>query len=202
MAFQLMANESIAKGIRRIAHGQIDKALDGLTGRGVAAPEGVVHDVRKRLKRVRAVIRLARGGLGRRLADREDTRFRDAGRPLSEVRDAGVLLQALDQLVERYGDQGRPEVIGSARELLLHRKREICRRVLDEGDGLAKVARAMEEAQGDVRRWELAGDDWDALEGGWSGSTGGAVGRSGRRQRSRPTRACTSGGSGSRISGT
>ena len=166
MAFQLMANESIAKGIRRIAHGQIDKALDGLTGRGVAAPEGVVHDVRKRLKRVRAVIRLARGGLGRRLADREDTRFRDAGRPLSEVRDAGVLLQAFDDLVKRYGDQGQPEVISSAHELLLSRKQEVCRRVLDQRDALAKVARVMEQARSDVKRWEVAGDDWDALEGG------------------------------------
>src|SRR5665213_801612 len=166
MAFQLMADESIAKGIRRIARGQSAKALDGLTGQGGADLEEVVHDARKRLKRVRAVIRLARDGLGRRLAEREDTLFREAGRPLSEVRDAEVRLQALDDLVERHGDQGRPEVIGSAREMLLHRKREVCRRVLDQGDALAKVARAMEEARSDVKRWKVAGDDWDALEGG------------------------------------
>ena len=161
MAFQLKPDESVAKGVRRLARGQIDKALDGLTGRNGTDPEEAVHDARKRFKRVRALIRLARGGLGRKLADREDTRFRDAGRPLSEVRDAGVLVQAFDGLVE-----GRPESISPVREVLLRRKREVCRRVLEEGDALAKVARTIEEARSDVKRWEVAGDDWDALEGG------------------------------------
>ena len=161
MAFQLKPDESVTKGVRRLARAQIDKALDGLTGRDGTDPEEAVHDARKRFKRVRAVIRLARGGLGRKLADREDTRFRDAGRPLSEVRDAGVLVQAFDGLVE-----GRPESIGPVREVLLRRKREVCRRVLEEGDALAKVARAIEEARRDVKRWGVAGDDWDALAGG------------------------------------
>jgi CHAD domain-containing protein len=171
MAFQLKPDESVTKGVRRLARAQIDKALDGLTGRDGTDPEEVVHDARKRFKRVRAVIRLARGGLGRRLADREDTRFRDAGRPLSEVRDAGVLVQAFDGLVE-----GRPESISPVREVLLRRKREVCRRVLEERDALAKVARTIEEARSDVKRWGVAGDDWDALEGGL-----GRIYRRGRR---------------------
>lgn len=169
MAFEIKADESVAKGVRRLARGQIEKALDKLTGRSGAGPEEAVHDARKRFKRVRAVIRLARGGLGRKFADRENVRFRDAGRPLSEVRDAGVLVQALDQLVERYGDQGQTEVIGAARDRLLCRKREVSREVLDEGDARAKVARAMEEALNDVKDWEIDGDDWEALEGGLKG---------------------------------
>jgi hypothetical protein len=38
--------------------------------------------------------------------------------------------------------------------------------VLDEGDALARVARTMEEARSDLKHWDLAGDDWEALEGG------------------------------------
>ena len=166
MAFQIQPGESVAKCVRRLARAQIDKALADLTGRGGAGPEEVVHDARKRFKRVRALIRLAEDGLGRKLAEREDARFRDAGRPLSEVRDASVLVETLDRLVERSGDQGRPESMGPAREVLLRRKREVCHRVLDEGDALAKVARAVEAARRDVKRWKVAGDDWDALAGG------------------------------------
>jgi CHAD domain-containing protein len=172
MAFQIKADESVAQGVRRMARNQIDRALDGLTGRSGAEPEEVVHGARKRFKKVRAVLRLMRDALGRKVYRRDNSRFRDAGRPLSEVRDAGVLVETLDQLIERYGDQGRPEVIGSARERLLRRKREVYQRVLDEGDALAKVARAMEEARGDVKRWEVAGDDWEALEGGLKGIYG------------------------------
>ena len=83
MAFRFKAEESVAKGIERMARGQIEKALEGLTGQNGAAPEEVVHDVRKRFKKVRALLRLARGGLGRKLVDRENARFRDAARPLS-----------------------------------------------------------------------------------------------------------------------
>ena len=166
MAFRLRPDEPLAKGVRRVARGQIDKALEGLTGPADADPEEVVHDARKRFKKVRALLRLARSGLGRKIADRADALFRDAGRPLSEVRDAGVLVQALDGLIERYGDGGRPEAIAPARLLLRRRKQETCRRVLDEGGALAEVARAVGEARRDLRRWEVAGDEWEALEGG------------------------------------
>jgi len=135
MAFRLKPDESVAKGIRRLARNQIDKALDGLTGLSEAEPEEVVHDARKRFKRVRALLRLARCGLGRSLYDREDNRFRDAGRPLSEVRDAGVLVETFDQLIERFGKDYpeadsiiRTDII--IRTNLMDRKREVCQRVL------------------------------------------------------------------------
>ena len=109
---------------------------------------------------------LAEDGLGRKLADREGARFQDAGRPLSEVRDAGVLVETLERLVERSGDLGRPESTGPACEALLRHKRDVCRRVLDEGDALANVAKTIEEARRDVKRWEVRGAGWHALEGG------------------------------------
>jgi CHAD domain-containing protein len=166
MAFEFQPDEPVAKGVQRIARNQIAKALDGLIGRGDANSDEVIHDARKRLKKVRALVRLARSGLGPKLADREDDRLRDAARPLSEVRDASVLVDTLDGLVERFGDEGEPEAIASAREALVSRKREITRRVLDEGNALAKVAQAMEQVRRDAKRWEVDGDDWDVLEAG------------------------------------
>ena len=163
MAFQFEPGESVAKCVRRLVHAQIDKAMVGLTGRGGAGPEEVVHDARKRFKRVRALLRLAGSGLGRRLADSEDARFRDAGRPLSEVRDATVLVETLDRLIERSGEQGRSEAIGRAHEALLRRKRNVCRRVLDEGDALAQVVRAMKKARRDLDPWEFSGGGWNVL---------------------------------------
>lgn len=166
MAFQFEADESVAKGVRRLARAQIDKALGELNGLGDAEPEEVVHDTRKRIKKVRALIRLAGGGLGRKLVDREDDRFRDAGRPLSEVRDAGVLVQTLDRLAEWSAGRAGPEPFGPTREFLLGLKREITRRVLDEGTALKRLVGTLEEARREVKRWEVAGDDWDVLKVG------------------------------------
>ncbi len=166
MAFQFKTNEPVAKGIKRMARGQIDKALDELTGLSGDDPEEIVHDARKRFKKLRAVLRLGRGGLGRKLYDRENTRFRDAGRPLSEVRNAGVLLKTFDQLVERSGDLDRPGAVAAVRSALRDRKHEVFRRVLNDQHVLADVAAATQEARRGVSRWEIDEDDWTALEGG------------------------------------
>jgi CHAD domain-containing protein len=166
MAPQLKPDEPLAKGIRRIVRKQIDKALDGLTGLNGAEPEEVVHDARKRFKRIRAVLRLARVGLGRKLYERENARFRDAGRPLSEVRDAGVLVEAFDQLVEQSGSSIQPESAGAIRSVLSDRKQEVCRRVLQEEKAFATVTATLQEARACVKRWDIEGDDWPILKGG------------------------------------
>jgi len=98
MAPRLKPDEALAKGVRRIAKRQFDKALDGLTGLSGADPEEVVHDARKRFKRVRALVRLARSGLGRKVADRADARLRDAGRPLSEVRERRIIQEEKEEV--------------------------------------------------------------------------------------------------------
>jgi CHAD domain-containing protein len=163
MAFQLKPDETLAKGIRRIAKGQLDKALDGLTGLSGEEPEEVVHDARKRFKKVRAVLRLARSGLGRTMTDRENARLRDAGRPLSEVRDAGVMLEAFEELVERFGAPDHSEAVSKIRSALTDRKQEVVRRVLHEEKALAAVAAAVRDVRSDVKRWKVKGDEWDVL---------------------------------------
>jgi CHAD domain-containing protein len=57
-----------------------------------------IHDVRKRLKHCRALLRLLRRSLGQDAYRRENVRLRDAARPLTSVRDAAVLVEALDGL--------------------------------------------------------------------------------------------------------
>jgi len=54
--------------------------------------DAAVHDARKRLKKARAALRLARPVLGERRFARDNERLRDAGRPLGAVRDAAMLI--------------------------------------------------------------------------------------------------------------
>jgi CHAD domain-containing protein len=176
MAFQLKIDEPLSKGVRRIVKDQIDKVIDELTGLSDQGPEEVVHEARKRFKRVRAVLRLARPGLELKLYARENTRFRDAGRPLSEVRDAEALAVAFDALIERTGDSGHVEAVSSIRSALAERKREVSRRVLDEENALEAATAAVLEARRGVKRWQIAGEDQDIIESGV-----GRIYRKGRR---------------------
>ena len=62
MAFQLKESESVGNGIRRILRKELKEALQELTG--AEASDESIHGVRKRFKRLRAVVRLMRDALG------------------------------------------------------------------------------------------------------------------------------------------
>ena len=57
-----------------------------------------MHEARKDMKKLRALLRLARGELGEDTFRRENACFRDAGRELAGVRDADVMLDTLTSL--------------------------------------------------------------------------------------------------------
>jgi CHAD domain-containing protein len=105
MAIGLRRSESGTQGLRRILREQIAKALEALGGTTLS--DEAVHSARKELKKARATLQLLRDALGDVVYKRENAALRDAARPLSEVRDAKVLLDTLVRLVERYGASAR-----------------------------------------------------------------------------------------------
>lgn len=103
MAFELKVNERVSDGITRNVKNQIEKALRYLGPKaeasGATAPgKDAIGEVRKCFKRVRAALRLVRGELGDDLYHEENWFFRDAARPLTQVRDAVVLVETADRL--------------------------------------------------------------------------------------------------------
>jgi hypothetical protein len=117
MAFNLQAHEGMAAGLRRIALEEVDRAIEQVAGRGDADRDSAIHDARKRLKKARAVARLARFELGgaRRV---DNDAMRDAARRLSGARDAHVLVGTLDALRERTPDLPE-DAVGDLRAVLV-----------------------------------------------------------------------------------
>lgn len=164
MAFKLETGESVEAGIRRIVGEQLESALDEVRGIELRKADTAVHSARKRFKRIRALVRMVREGLGPEVFGRENALFRDAGGSLSEVRDANVLVQTLDGL---KGDVEAAAFM-AARKFLLARRRGVKRRVLEGSDnGLEAVGRTIDAAQERVATWQIGGGDgWAALEPG------------------------------------
>jgi CHAD domain-containing protein len=100
--FRLDPDETAREGIRRVARGQLDHAIGLVEGREGDGPEAV-HEARKALKRLRAVLRLCRRELGKDRFRQENAILRDAGRALSDTRDAQVLVETLDGLRASLG---------------------------------------------------------------------------------------------------
>jgi CHAD domain-containing protein len=102
MAYEIRTDEALGEGLRRSAQEQLEGAVDALERKIEEQPGKAIHDARKRLKKTRALIRLARPVLGRKVARRENAALRSAAATLSAARDADVMVQTVEALGDRY----------------------------------------------------------------------------------------------------
>jgi CHAD domain-containing protein len=100
--FSLLGEESLAQGLRRMTLGQLDLAIELLEAPRAGQSEWTIHETRKAIKRLRALLRLTRATLGKRRFARENRALRDCARALAGARDAEVTLATLTQLVDRH----------------------------------------------------------------------------------------------------
>jgi CHAD domain-containing protein len=148
MAYKLSLDD-LAASVRRVAHEQLGTAATGLEEPD--DPVEAVHDARKRLKKTRSLLRIARPAMRRDAFRAYSRELRDQGRALSGTRDADVMVETVDALAEHntrrvkrahfMAVRGR-FVAGAAGELPDHRV-----------DMLA----------GGVERWPLGGISADTL---------------------------------------
>jgi CHAD domain-containing protein len=133
MAFRFELRETFLTGIRRIARERIGTVVTLLNERPRPSAESI-HEVRKNLKSVRAVLRLASGGIDNEFKHRENLFFRNAGRSLSVMRDPQALIETLD----RFGDSHRKKSHQSTPKqtalsaLIEETRREISQHLVDQ----------------------------------------------------------------------
>jgi hypothetical protein len=155
--FGLMSGETAASGYRRIALAQLDLAIEHLRGESSVAPEEAVHETRKALKRVRALMRLLEGELGTKRADRERAVLRDAAARLAGARDAEVMVSTLDALVERH-----PRKLGRGHRGVMELRADLDRermrasaRTLGDAFTRERVAQELADVRARVAKWKL-----------------------------------------------
>ncbi|HEY4778051.1 MAG TPA: CHAD domain-containing protein [Solirubrobacterales bacterium] len=162
-AYRLRTKEDAADGVRRIAVGRAEKALERLGSAGEEDLAVAIHGARKELKKLRALLRLVRDELGKKTFGAEDRRYRDAGRLLSGSRDAEVKLETLLELRRGFeelppGPAGRWEgMLGSEREEMAAAVRE------ETGGKIAEVTATIEAGLEAIRQWPLRTDSWSLL---------------------------------------
>jgi CHAD domain-containing protein len=105
MGFRFENYETPIDGVRRIANERLDEAITAASAKPRPSPQDV-HEIRKDLKSLRALLQLARGNMVKTVRSQENLVLRDAGRTLSGTRDAEALLGALEKL---FGTPERPK---------------------------------------------------------------------------------------------
>jgi CHAD domain-containing protein len=130
----------------------VEDALKALRARAVTDER--IHTARKHLKRARSNLRLLRDAVGKAAYARENAALRDAARPLSSVRDARVLIETLEALLQTTSSAPRRRLLLTARTALEKAHRE-ARAELRVMNAVTHSTAALAAALHRMREWHL-----------------------------------------------
>lgn len=162
MAYSFRQSDtSLTKGLRRVADSQIGRALDEIDDDDLSRSE-LIHQLRKRCKKLRGLIRLVRPGF-EDYSD-ENRTFRDAARLLSPVRDAAAMVETVERVKDRFSRQLAPNAFGEMYSNLKFRRIDLD--ADDIREKLVEIRKTFLDARERAGAWAVEGDDDDVIAGG------------------------------------
>ena len=159
---QIKSKTSVANQIQGLALRQLDLALEHLT-RPAPKYDEAIHETRRCLKRVRAILRLVKTELAATVYDRENLYLRNIGRRLAALRDAAVMVETLAALKKEFSSQ----LLNSAWRALRKELATLQRQSMQRRKKLmTAVAIRLRTARARVEKWTLDFDDEAVLQQG------------------------------------
>jgi len=151
MAFRLRPDESVTHGFQRLARKELEAARNRLRAARPSRAEAI-HEARKSVKKVRAILQLIEDDEGRGLG-RSGKRLRSVNRALSGLRDADVMLETLAKLRSRHPQLFSEHTFASVHRRLAGERREATRTAGRKGAWTA-VDDRLQTVRRDARHWK------------------------------------------------
>jgi CHAD domain-containing protein len=151
--------EPVGSAVRRICVARVGRAITELSVPPEERDSGV-HNARKSLKRVRAMIRLVRDTVGFRPYREINVVLRDAARRLAPVRDGAVMVDVVDRLVAAHGLD--PELVADTHRTLAAAHASARRAVLEDDAVFLDTLTALRVVRRRLAAWR-ADDPSDPL---------------------------------------
>lgn len=155
MSYRLDPREIVSAGVKRIGMEQIDRVLAQFSAK-TKHRNNAIHEARKAIKRLRALLTLIRPAIGKAAAKREEERLRNVARSLSGARDVQAMMDAAAKLADFD-----PEIGGGAVAQQLRAHLEEQRLTADKalsGRVAAKAKKALKEARDSFAALEFEED--------------------------------------------
>ena len=164
MAYRLDPALPTSSEVRRALAEQLGRAAQELRVPGGPSAEGI-HEVRKRIKKARSLLRLARADVGAGVARHANAELRQVGADLARQRDADALVEAVDRLAAADPPPAPDvaEALARVRAALADRAEQV--RAGDEIDRavVRTAARTLEQLVVWLERVPAHAEGWDAL---------------------------------------
>ena len=162
MAFEFKKKESVRKAVQRLGRKRIEKALEKLKR---CRRLDAVHEVRKEIKQLRALLRLVRGAMPGTKYRQYTATLREAAGHLAAARDAQVKVSALAGLVAQFKGELPPGSFGQIKAILTANCREQ-QADLSRTEAPIKVARLLNHVARRFGSFKLEESGWNAIEPG------------------------------------
>lgn len=143
---------------------QIDETVSLLARRRLTGRD--IHEARKSAKRARATLRLIHDAIPERVYQRENLALRDAGRGLSSLRDARVLMDTLKQLERDYGAAGTQAIPSGFRRVLSQAHVRARRTSQDDERSPTASLEVLRGAHRRIVRWRIDAYGWGLISKG------------------------------------
>lgn len=162
MSYRLRSDESVVRGLRRLAKKELKSARDRL--RTSAPSDESIHEARKSVKKVRAIVHLVDSDDGRGLR-KSEKRLRTVNRVLSPLRDADAMLEMLAKLKDATPRPFSEHTLARVRRQLSAHKSQVARKARRESSSTDIVAE-LDDVRRSVKRWKPADRGFRAVAPG------------------------------------
>jgi CHAD domain-containing protein len=163
MAYRLKRGESVITGLKRVAREEMEEAGAQLSGNNRPSRDEAIHDARKSIKKVRALLRLA-SPEQEGIYGRENARLRDIAHRLSKFRDAFAIIETFDELKKKFKSETRNRLRSVRLGLTKRRSQSVEEE--DVGIVIVEAASALRKAAKRVKSWPLRVEGFDAIGAG------------------------------------
>lgn len=154
MAYYFRKKEPIHTEVIRIAAEQTDKALTAIENEDNI--HEVIHDIRKRCKKLRALLRLIRDDTGKDFYKNRNTYYRDLARRVSGLRDVQTMIESLSALNDKYNHELPDLTFEFAMAALHERKRLLVEKHLLREDVVAGILEELRESKDKISDWPVS----------------------------------------------
>lgn len=156
MNARLKPDNGLPAEFRRVAGGEVGKAIDLLTDPGLDRGRKL-HETRKRLKKVRAVLALARSA-DEAFYKAENARYRDLARSIAGAREASALVETLDRFERDFPRQTAAGALDPLRAILVARRDAALEADAGLDDAIAAAIRRCGDGLDALDRFDAGGD--------------------------------------------
>ncbi|HEY5889968.1 MAG TPA: CHAD domain-containing protein [Acidimicrobiia bacterium] len=152
--FRLGVSEPLPVGLKRLTTNELANAASRFYD-GEEAFATAVHGARKSTKRVRAVLRLVRSDLGKKVYAYEYNEMRAVSRRIASVRDSFVAVECIDTLDRLYGHLLADGMLEETRQNLDLKRRNVELRAMEDPELVLSVVETFERAHGRYANWPI-----------------------------------------------